>query len=165
MRLAASCLLLSLFSTAALAQDDEEGVDETSNTGASSAIQDLLGSIPEIEDKKAPEGPVKPPPEQSFPQYSKTVNDALLQAWAPKKSALKDPKAVAQLTIKLDSNGAITEVRPLKLSGNKKFDQSVLDVMNTLEAVPAPPSSLMGSASQGMVVTFPAAWAIKKSGG
>lgn len=151
--------LLALLSPAALAQDE-------GGSSGSGSIDDLLGSIPEIEDQApADAAPPPPPPEATFPEYTKAVNKALLKAWAPKKKALKDPKAEARFTLMVDAEGQITGVRPLSLSGDKHFDQSCLDAISATDALPPPPPSLRGSASQGLVVVFPATWAIKKAGG
>ncbi len=152
MRLSLTLLLPLLMATGgtAVAQDDGGGID------------DLLGSIPEIAAEEPVDEKPKPPPEVTFPQYTSDVSATVLAAWQPKKSALKDARAQAQLGIKIDENGQITDIRAIKLSGHKKFDQSCLDAINAADTLASPPPPLRDAAADGVVVTFSAAWALKR---
>ena len=142
--------LLMAPSGTALAQDDGGGID------------DLLGSIPEIVEEKPVDEEPKPPPEITFPQYTAAVSATVLASWSPKKSALKDARAQTQLGVKIDDNGQITDIRAIKLSGSKKFDQSCLDAINAAGGFEPPPPPLRDAAADGVVVTFSAAWALKR---
>jgi hypothetical protein len=123
----------------------------------------LLDSIPEIvaPEPEVVEGEAKPlpPPEEqeSFPAYSERVRAAVLAAWSPKKKVIdKDRRASIQLMIKVSEAGEVVDVVAIELSGNKKFDASVLDAIQAAD-VPEPPSTLVSQTERGMMLTIRAA--------
>jgi protein TonB len=156
MILAAALLALALSPTAA-AEDD---------LGA------LLGSIP---DAKAPvdadaEAKKKAAEEAAaaeaaaatdLPAYMKSVRQDVLGSWAPKKSALKDPKTRASFLVRIGASGELIDLSAAELSGNKKFDQSVLDAIRAAAPFPAPPAAHAGTAERGVVVELKAKQALK----
>ena len=141
----------ALLSGAALAQDDEPG------------INDLLDSIPEIEAAKsaemlAQEAEANKPPDVSFPDYMNAVRDDVLAHWTPKASVIKkNPRAAAQVLVKVGDTGAIIDIALIEASGDKKFDKSMLAALNAIDTVTVPPPSFAGDAERGIIVSFVAA--------
>ena len=122
-------------------------------------IGTLLDSIPEIQapepevDEAAAQAPPPPEEQESFPAYAARVRTAVLAAWSPKKRVLeKDPRASIQLMLKISGTGEVLDVIAVELSGNSKFDSSVLAAIQAA-VVPVPPPTLAPQTEQGMMLT------------
>jgi len=156
--------LSCLFALPAYAQDDADepaaGDDTPAGEPASTEIKNLLDNIPQIENKAAPEQAEKPPADAEpidFTAYMDDVRKAILVHWNPSSGSLKKhPSAEAQVLVKVDDNGNITEVGMIQPSGEKSFDKSVLKALDATDTVPAPVPAMAGDAARGIVVTFSA---------
>lgn len=142
-RLAVTCALLA--APAAWAEDD---------------LDKLLDAIPDVPnaEKEVEEADDSPPPEAeaALPAYVKSVRRSVIDAWEPKAKIIKkNPKAKAQFMIKLDLSGTMTGVSVVNLSGNKAYDQSVLNAIANA-TFEAPPPHILTDVERGVVVTIPA---------
>lgn len=150
-------LTLPILLAPALAQD-----------GTNQDLQNLLNSIPDIEQKAPPPDPNAKPPEEAsidLPTYIGEVRKAVLANWHPSPKVLKKaPGASTQLLVKVQADGtlAVSETRVARSSENSKFDESAVAAVFATTSVPAPPVSLQGTvAMDGVLVTFAASQAPK----
>lgn len=142
-RLAVACALLA--APTAWAEDD---------------LNKLLDGIPEVPNaqKEVEEAEAAPPPEAeaALPAYVKSVRRSVIDAWEPKAKVIKkNPKAKAQFMVKIDVTGAMTGVSAVDLSGNKAYDQSVLNAIANA-TFEAPPPHILTDVERGVVITIPA---------
>ena len=155
--IAALCpLLLLALAGPARAQ---EGTDDKSD----SSIDDLLNSIPTVEnpagtDPEAEEEPAGP--DVPFTRYVDEVRAQVLAAWKPKGGLVrKNPSLETRLVLVIDEQGQVQALKPMVLSGEKKFDQDAVDAVNDAGDLPAPAANLRTLAQEGVVVIFSArAW-------
>lgn len=140
--------LLFAFSGQALAQDGAE----------SGGIDDLLGSIPDIENPGAKVVDDTPAvPDLPFTTYVDQVRAQVLDVWKPKKGlAKKNPSLETRLVLVIAADGQVTDLKPMVLSGDKKWDQDAVDAVNDAGDMPAPAPNLRTVAQEGVVVIFSA---------
>ena len=121
-------------------------------------LEKMLNAIPDVKQAEAPKEEQKAEEEQSMdlPTYTAEVRKAVLAQWKPDpKWFKKDPKLAAQFLVKVGEDGTITDVKPVRLSGYKKFDESAFDVIWATGKVLAPTYSLLGTVGeQGVLVNF-----------
>ncbi len=122
---------------------------------AADDLDDLLKSIPDIEnpDAKPKEEPKQP--DVPFTAYVDQVRKQVLAQWKPKTGAIKkNPNIETRLVLIVDASGAVTDLKALQLSGDKKYDDKAVDAVNAAGDLPPPPPNLVSLAAEGVVVNF-----------
>lgn len=136
-------LALLVLPSAAHAQDD--------------SLDDLLGSIPDIEnpDAGAPTEAEPVTDDVPFATYVDQVRGQVLAVWKPKSGSIKkDPSIETRLVLNISESGEIVALKPMVLSGDKKFDKRAVDAVNAAGILPAPAKNLRSLAAEGVVVIF-----------
>lgn len=141
-------LSLSLLAAPAFADDGAGGDD----------LQKLLNSIPDIQQAPPPAAESPQAAEEDgmeLPQYTTLVRKAIYANWKnDPKLAEKHPELATQLLVKIDSEGKVTSVAAVKLSGDKKFDKACVGAALATPTVPAPTAALASAASTGLLINF-----------
>jgi len=129
----------------------------TSVASADEGIDNLLNNIPTIEnpDSTKESDTPPPPPDMPFTAYVDLVRAQVLAAWSPKAGAIKkNPGLETRLVLQIDPSGQVLALKPMVLSGDKKFDASAVKAVNEAGALPAPAPNLVTVAAEGVVVIF-----------
>lgn len=129
----------------------------TTNARADEGIDSLLDKIPTIENPEAKEADKTPPPapDMPFTTYIDLVRAQVLAVWSPKAGAIKkNPGLETRLVVQVDATGAVSAIKPMVLSGDKKFDDSAVRAVNDAGTLPAPAPNLVSVAAEGVVVVF-----------
>ena len=129
----------------------------TSVASADEGIDSLLNRIPTIENPDATQESEEPPaqPDMPFTAYVDQVRAQVLAAWKPKAGAIKkNPGLETRLVLQIDRSGEVTAIKPMVLSGDKKFDQSAVKAVNQAGELVVPAPNLVTVAAEGVVVIF-----------
>ena len=132
--------------------------DDAPKPAASGDLQKLLNSIPDIQTAPTPPPADQKPAEDEsmdLPQYTSMVREAIYAHWQPDtKLVAKNPNLGAQLLVKVNEDGSLQAPVAIKLSGNKKFDKSIVDAVFSTPSVKAPGPGMRGTVADGIIVTF-----------
>lgn len=122
---------------------------------AQGGIDDLLNNIPTIENPEAEEEKPAEVPDVPFTTYVDQVRTQVLASWKPKAGTIKkNPSIETRLVLLIDESGQVQSLKPMVLSGDKKYDQSAVDAVNDAGDMPAPAPNLRTLAQEGVVVIF-----------
>lgn len=124
---------------------------------ADGGVDDLLKSLPTIENPaaKAESQAPAPPPDMPFTDYVEMVRKQVLAGFQPKAGSVKkNPGIEARLVVQIDEAGAVSAIKPMVLSGDKKYDQAAVRAVEGAGTLPAPPPNLHSLAAAGVVVVF-----------
>lgn len=123
-------------------------------------LEKMLNSIPDVKQAEAPKTEQAAEVEESIdlPTYTAEVRNAILAGWKPNpKWFKKNPNLAAQFLVKINEDGTLKDVKPARLSGNKKFDQAAFDTVWAVGTVRPPTYALVETVgTQGILVTFAA---------
>jgi len=90
-------------------------------------------------------GSSRVPPEQL--EYFRALYEKIYESWVllvPGEGRTSGGTLVAQIRLKIEKNGKVTDVKMEKGSGNRFFDESVLRAINKASPLPVPPERLRG---------------------
>ncbi len=91
----------------------------------------------------------------NYQDYLGDINRKIKSQWLL-PNWLLEMKLSAQVEIKVDRTGMITEIAWIKKSGNDSFDQEILAALKNSVPLPLPPESIQNYlSSQGIKVGFP----------
>jgi|GEM_PF-5146781 hypothetical protein len=123
---------------------------------ADDSVQDMLNNIPVIE-TKAPEPTEEKKPDDDdlgeidLPTYTRSVNEAVVAVWKPKKSLVKKmPDLEAHLLIKLHSDGTLMGVGATKVSPEEDWNEGCIKAIKAAVPLPNPPVTLRAEAARGI---------------
>ncbi len=118
-------------------------------------LQNLLDSIPDIDNAGDDDASTQAGPDVPFTAYVDDVRAQVLAAWKPPKGTIKKtPSILTRLVVTIDESGEVTGIKPLQLSGDKKYDDRAVDAINDAGTLPQPPTNLVTLAADGVVVEF-----------
>ncbi|MCB9779547.1 MAG: TonB C-terminal domain-containing protein [Alphaproteobacteria bacterium] len=124
---------------------------------AAGDLDTLLNSIPTIENPDAPVQQDEPEPDPDVPLdvYGGQVRAQVLAAWKPSKGLIKkNPSIETRLVVSIADDGSFTGLKPLKLSGDKAYDDKCVKAINAVGTVAPPPPNLRPIVSQGLEIRF-----------
>jgi len=124
---------------------------------ADDSLDSLLNNIPKIENAVDPDNAPREAevPDVEFTTYAAQVQTQVLAGWKPSKGTIKkNPSIETRLVLIIDPSGVIQAIKPMVLSGDKKYDASAVAAVNALGTAAVPPPNLVSLARQGVVVTF-----------
>ncbi len=90
-------------------------------------------------------GSARVPPEQL--EYFRALYEKIYESWVllvPGEGRTAAGSLVAQIRIKIEKNGKVTDIKMEKGSGNRFFDDSVLRAIQKASPLPVPPDRLRG---------------------
>jgi hypothetical protein len=89
--------------------------------------------------------------EIDLPTYTRSVNEAVVAVWKPKKSLVKKmPDLEAHLLIKLHSDGTLMGVGATKVSPEEDWNEGCIKAIKAAVPLPNPPVTLRAEAARGI---------------